>query len=297
MTLYETFAHGTPDFPVGIHDTIWPDGFRLYPHIHREFEFLLLTNGHGNMYINGQKYALCPGDGVFVNSGILHLGSWVDKNPCEFFAVVFAPEIFSEMGNNLIANKYILPVLKNKISLPVHYSREVYWQAAVLDSALQIHKLNKEKPVGFELCVKAQLLNLWQQCFAHSLPCVEAADKSLDDMISAMEFIRAEYASPLTLADIAARCHMSQGYFCRRFAEVMHLSPFAYLLKIRIDNSCRMLQSTKLPIGEVAGRCGFNSFSYFSKKFKELTGCTPMAYRKKYGAGKTNLYLDASAPE
>ncbi len=285
MSSYENLSHGTPDFPIGIHDTHYDDGFWLYPHIHREFEFLVMTQGAGTVFIDGQPFDIGSGDGVFINSHSLHLGKKTDLSPCRFFAIVFAPEILGG-ENDLVTYRYIRPVTENKISFPALYRPNVDWQKEVLDRALHIHAVNKEQLPFAELIIKEELFGIWRLCFSHGEKSSASQNPVLKDMIKAMEFIRAEYASPITLKDIAASVNMSEGYFCRKFSDSMHISPFEYLLRIRIDNSCRMLQSTNLSISEAASACGFNSFSYFSKKFKEYVGKTPTAYRKKYNSSR-----------
>ena len=60
------------------------------------------------------------------------------------------------------------------------------------------------------------------------------------------------------------------------------MSPLDYLIKIRIQESAKLLQKSDLPIGEVALNCGFNDFSYFGKHFKREMNCSPREYRKKY---------------
>ncbi len=285
MSSYENLSHGTPDFPIGIHDTHCGDGFWLYPHIHREFEFLIMTQGAGTVFIDGQPFFISAGDGVFISSHSLHLGKKTDTSPCRFFAIVFAPEIFGGEGD-LVSRSYIRPVTENKISFPTLYRPSVEWQKEVLDRALHIHAANREHLPLAELIIKEELFAIWRLCFAHGERASASQDPALRDMIKAMEFIRAEYASPITLKDIADSVNMSEGYFCRKFSDSMHISPFEYLLRIRIDNSCRLLQSTNLSISEAASACGFNSFSYFSKKFKEYVGKTPTAYRKKYNSAR-----------
>ncbi len=279
MSTYENMPHGTPDFPIGVHDTHCADGFRLYPHTHREFEFLVLEEGHGNIFIDGAEYALSPGDGAFVNSRALHLGQRSDPLPCRFFAIVFAPE-FLGAENDLIFQSYVRPVEENKITLPAVYRREIDWQREVLNKAVHIHGINKKRPPCGELIIKEELFGMWRLCFMHSEKNSASVGSGLGDMISAMEFIRARYALPLSLKDIASSINMSEGYFCRKFSAAMHITPFEYLLRIRVDNSCRMLRDSDAPVGEIAVRCGFNSFSYFSKRFKEFVGCTPQEYRK-----------------
>ncbi|MCD8049230.1 MAG: AraC family transcriptional regulator [Clostridia bacterium] len=280
--MYEDVPHGSADFPIGVHTTVCERGFALYPHTHREFEFLMLKSGSGIMNIDGCEYKLKAGEGVFVNSNSLHFGERETNERCVFFAIVFSPEIFGSFGSDLIMNKYVSPLLEKKMDFPAHYTEKCEWQREVLEGAEEVYNLAEERKSGFELSVKAILMNMWRLCFEHGTPASASSGDILERMKAAMEFMHREYASPLTLADIASETNMSREYFCRSFSKTIHMTPYKYLNRIRIDNSCAMIQTTNLPIGEIAQRCGFNSFSYFSKRFKEYIGCTPTEYVKKY---------------
>ena len=52
-----------------------------------------------------------------------------------------------------------------------------------------------------------------------------------------------------------------------------------YLLSLRINKACEMLQNTDYAISDIAMRCGFSSSSYFTKLFHAKSGVTPRQYR------------------
>ncbi len=280
MNYYENLSHGTHQFPIGIHYTECPDGFKLYPHIHNEFEFLVLQSGKGVIYIDDTPHEISAGDAVFINSHQLHFGVPADAEKANFFAVVFSPEILGSYGDNLIFNKYILPVIKRKLQFPEVYTCANPWQASVIETLNRIYAAYSEGAIACELEIKSLITELWRICYSNSHKCAISRDITLENMKKAFEFIQNEYSSPLTLDEIASQINMSKGYFCRKFSEMVHMTPFEYLLRIRIENSCRMLSESSLSIGEIAQHCGFNSFSYFSKMFKQLMGCTPREYIK-----------------
>ena len=282
MDYYESLNHGTGGFPVGIHDTTCEKGFSLYPHIHREFEFLVVKKGSGKMYVDGEEYDIKAGDAVFINSEELHVGIGVDENEAEFFAVVFAPEVFGSFGEDVIMNRYILPVMNKTVKFQRVYPGNISRQKNVCELLEELHEAHALGSDGFELKIKSLLMQIWQLCFESRKQETDRnySDRTIEDMKKVFLYIREEYASPLSLEDMAMEVNMSREYFCRRFSELMHMTPFEYLLRIRIENSCRLLGGTDMTIGEIATECGFNSFSYFSKIFKRITGCSPREYRR-----------------
>ncbi|MFD2876980.1 helix-turn-helix domain-containing protein [Paenibacillus rhizoplanae] len=50
--------------------------------------------------------------------------------------------------------------------------------------------------------------------------------------------------------------------------------------RVRIDASCRLLESGKYTVKQISSQVGFTTYNYFFKVFKELTGTTPHAFCK-----------------
>ena len=79
------------------------------------------------------------------------------------------------------------------------------------------------------------------------------------------------------IADAAA---VSTRECLRCFRASIRQSPMEYLIDYRIRTARKLLETTDLPVTEVALRCGFNSPSYFTKQFHSICGVTPNACRK-----------------
>ena len=273
MKKYENMKHGTDDFPVGIHNTICENGFALYPHIHREFEFLVMEEGRGTVYIENEKFEIKEGEGVFINSEELHIGVKTDNIKASFFAIVFAPEVFGNFAMDIIMQKYVEPVIKNKIR-----------PKRLLDEKT-VGVLRKIRNTESELEIKALLYTAWDLCIKGAEKSPDSSKtKVVEDMKAVISYIQENCGKDITLEDMADYLKISRSYLCREFKKVVHMTPFEYLLEIRIDQGCKMLENTDLSIGEIAGKCGFNSFSYFTKIFGEKVGCSPKEYRRRHGA-------------
>jgi hypothetical protein len=61
---------------------------------------------------------------------------------------------------------------------------------------------------------------------------------------------------------------MSERNFLRHFSAEIGLSPSDYLLKVRLDMSCRLLVETDLPVDKIARRCGISNGGQLSKLFR-----------------------------
>ena len=87
-----------------------------------------------------------------------------------------------------------------------------------------------------------------------------------------LKYIGANYASPISLSELSRLAGMSPKYFCRFFKAALHRTPVDYLNYYRIEQACRILTATVLPMTETAYRYGFNDSSYFVKTFRKYMG-------------------------
>ena len=72
---------------------------------------------------------------------------------------------------------------------------------------------------------------------------------------------------------------ISQFHFGRLLKRSLGRSPDQYQRQQRVERAKTLLKHTDKPIVEIALECGFNSHSHLGRKFRQLTGMTPKAYR------------------
>ncbi|MEU6716045.1 helix-turn-helix domain-containing protein [Nonomuraea sp. NPDC046802] len=87
---------------------------------------------------------------------------------------------------------------------------------------------------------------------------------------------------PLTLADLAAHAKTSVRTLTRRFHAETGLSPLQWLLHRRIDRARQLLETTELPMDQVAGKSGLGSADSLRKHMVGRVGLTPTAYRASF---------------
>lgn len=80
---------------------------------------------------------------------------------------------------------------------------------------------------------------------------------------------------------LACELGLGRNKLYARIREVTGLTPNEFTLKLKLDESTRLLHSNpELNISEISDRLGFSSTPYFSKCFKSVFGVSPLAYRK-----------------
>ncbi|MFE9177658.1 GlxA family transcriptional regulator [Streptomyces sp. NPDC007126] len=88
---------------------------------------------------------------------------------------------------------------------------------------------------------------------------------------------------PLTLADLAGHARTSVRTLTRRFHAETGLSPLQWLLHRRVDRARELLETTGLPMDQVAGKSGLGSADSLRKHMVGRVGLTPTAYRASFG--------------
>lgn len=87
----------------------------------------------------------------------------------------------------------------------------------------------------------------------------------------------------LTLDDIAEHAALSTRTLNRRFRAQTGTTPLQWLLAARIRRAQRILETTQLPIEQVATTVGFESVTTFRARFRRVVGTHPQAYRRTFG--------------
>jgi transcriptional regulator GlxA family with amidase domain len=89
-------------------------------------------------------------------------------------------------------------------------------------------------------------------------------------------------ADNITLTDLAAHAHTSVRNLTRRFQAETGLSPLQWLLHQRVNRARDLLESTTLPMDQVARLSGLGSSESLRQHFARRVGLTPSAYRSSY---------------
>ena len=95
--------------------------------------------------------------------------------------------------------------------------------------------------------------------------------------------IQEQLAGPITLSSLSEAVSLSPAYLSTLFREETGETLSAYITRLRMENSMRLLSETNLKIYEIAEMCGYADTKYFSYVFKKYTNATPVEYREQRG--------------
>ncbi|MEU7156554.1 GlxA family transcriptional regulator [Streptomyces chrestomyceticus] len=86
----------------------------------------------------------------------------------------------------------------------------------------------------------------------------------------------------LSLKELAAHCHMSVRSFTRRFRQETGTSPAEWLTSARLKHARHLLESTELPVDDIAARTGLGSGTNLRQHMRVTLDTTPSAYRRAF---------------
>ncbi len=282
-TFRETIDHGSSEYPFGYYyEDIWE--FELHTidwHWHSEVEFILVEKGTAHLLAGSRRYTIREGEGVFINSRIIHRlecdGSTIIPN------MVFSPALLAPEGS-LIFNRYVEAVI-NSAEECIVFSKENSSGEKGITLLKKVFALQREKDNEMETV--STLLELWKLIYEisdltgrTSIPGTTSLARSRLQMI--MQYIHNNYAEQITLDELAAIVSLSKSSVLELFKQYLHTSPINYLIEYRLKCAGRLLKDTEMSVSAIAADTGFDNIGYFCRRFKDLFGTTPTKYRKQY---------------
>lgn len=280
----ELTQHGPTDFPIACyHDDL---SLGEVPwHWHDELEAVVIEKGYATVSAGNQTYTVGPGEGFFVNAGILH-GAWdVDDSGCRFHSVVFHPRLVGGSLDSVYYQSYVLPVIQNTGIDNMKLHPEISWQKNALDRIETAWQSGVNEPEGYEFIVRealSQLIFLLQRNMpaTQTLPGAKAVRDS-QRIKTMLRYVHENYVDEISTQSIASSAMISESECLRCFRATIGTTPIRYVRQYRIQRATQLLANTEEQISDIAIRCGFQDVSYFTKTFREAKGCTPSQYRSK----------------
>ncbi|MDQ0791802.1 GlxA family transcriptional regulator [Streptomyces sp. B1I3] len=87
---------------------------------------------------------------------------------------------------------------------------------------------------------------------------------------------------PLSLAELAGHARMSLRTFARRFKDEVGMSPGRWLAQQRVAQARHLLESSDLPVDDIAGRVGFATGTSLRQHLHAAIGVSPLRYRRTF---------------
>lgn len=281
--MMETIQHGSKEYPFHF----YYDNLELFDfhciewHWHTEFEFVYVETGTVYFGISDKQFALSEGQGVFINSKILH--RYFSQGNAIVPNFVLMP-YFIAAQDSLIYQKYVLPIMASPMDYQI-FSQDIPWQAQAL-SLMREMMAAQENASDVELVNSYLIQKIWHILYQNTD--VEHMGKKENYSASSqarlqlmMQYIHQKFAYNISLSDIADQAKVSKSTALNLFQRYLGISPVTYLVNYRLQEAAKLLASTEKKVTVISKDTGFDNVDYFCKAFKKYYKLTPTEYRKK----------------
>ncbi|MDB5898848.1 MAG: bacterial regulatory helix-turn-helix protein AraC family protein 43 [Ramlibacter sp.] len=155
-----------------------------------------------------------------------------------------------------------------------------------------IMKEDAERAAGSTIMIRGYLLQLiglvWRhygerlQQLSNAQPSAAAGRQTMARLLA---YLRDHVEQPVSLSDAASAVHLSPTYLAHLVKRETGKTFIELLTGRRIARARELLVHTDLSVKEIAYRSGFTDVAYFSRRFRQFEGCTPVSVRGGLQAG------------
>jgi len=255
-------------------------------HWHTQMHVYYLEKGSIEIFSLSGNTVLSPGDLYIIPPEEVH-GVRVCRAGTDYSDILFSLELITVPEGHFFHTGFIKPLREGLLRLPRMLSPDQEGYEAVKKHFLSIVQYDT-KHADYKSHVFMEALAM---CLKLMPLCRIAKDgepnplsgvRGNDAINICTVYIGRNYMKPITLQELAELVHLHPNYLCRLFKEYCGQTIFEYIASIRVSFATQFIRRYDKPLQEIAESCGFNSMSYFVRKFKQHMGMTPYAYSKLY---------------
>ncbi len=214
-------------------------------------QFLWVRSGVGRFRVNGESFSLSAGEGVFLRAGVTHsyAGEHFGTAWCTF---LMDTAVLDRLG----VGDYLC------FRVPAHLGRasDRLFRFASGESTLL-----SRSAAGYTF-----VMELFES--------ILEAEVAFSARVRRL--LESRYAEPLTLDDIASEIGCDRFSLCRSYKRERGITVMEELADIRIAKAMHLLKYSSETVESIGKMCGFDSPSYFGKRFREAVGVSPAVYRR-----------------
>lgn len=280
----ESTKHGEQLFPLQRYITILSSETSTVPaHWHEEAEFTQITEGCCQYQIQLTTYDLHPGDLIFLSPMVLHSIQLSPALAMQSETYVFHMDFLGMNHADICSLRYLTPIATQKLVPPFVIPKEHPAYQDALELFHQISDIYQAKQIGYELRLKAlllQLITILLPYCTESSQLPESTNTYTQKLKLVLEYISLHYDEDLRIADLASLCYFSEYHFMRFFRKHVGMSCVEYIKNIRLQHAAELLTQSEDSTLDVSLSTGFRNLSYFHREFRKKYGMTPKQFRQ-----------------
>lgn len=256
-----------------------------FEHFHTFFEAFYVYEGTCEHEINHRKSIMTMGDFCIIPPGVNHSISVQDQS------IVIIMMMSSDVMENVFKNPLYVKdnILSNFFITNTRYSIQGAYLSChtgndkeLKDLIIQMMLESTNKYVEYDAVLTAYFSVFFGKLLRHYEKTFEIANTSEkeEQRYRFIAYIQGNHTK-VTLSDVAAHFHYSEGYTSRYIKETTGKTFSEILQESRMKHAVSLLKSTVIPISEIAYLVGYENSENFIRCFKKRYEKTPSQYRKE----------------
>ena len=215
----------------------------------------VIINGSGTYIYLNKKIKVNEGDIVFIPENIYCYSEWHGT-----------PEI-----------KVIY------VSCFMHYEQFRYEPQIInCDKEIKNDLIEIADLLSIDYIKELEAYSLFYKLLQKILPQMVRSKISYDKTLQkAIEFITDNWNHDFSIGDLARKCCVSESTIYHLFQKELGQSPIKFQNCIKINVAIEYLEKQNYSIATISRLVGFNSENHFRKVFTNITGTTPLKYKKR----------------
>lgn len=232
------------------------------------YHWLQTSEGEGIITFEDTTYTLLPNSGVLLLPNVPHRYEASSKQWRTYYLTFAGPAVRSMLE-----------------AINLHMCAFFHWeQQSPLNGFLEemlARQENSADQFGLQSSTDAYQLLLMLAKYGQ-LQNNTAISSNLDKLKPLLEWMETNYGDPsIGLQELAAPLQVSGRYLNTLFMQTFGLSPYAYLVRLRIRKAKELLiYHPKATVKEIAAWVGYREDSHFVATFRKQAGVTPQQFRR-----------------
>jgi AraC-like DNA-binding protein len=252
-------------------------GDRLGPRVLPDYEVVLILQGNVTYVVNRANWAAPAGSMLFTRPGFRETYLWDPAGPTRHAYFHFQAKQLPSRWPNL-STWPIVRANPNPVLAPLF--REV------LNRIFDHPDWPARPPAQTDALVVETLLSLYIETSRERSDFERDRPPQVNLAINRMrEAIDTDPHRRLALGELARTSGVSEKHLCRLFRQSLGCSPVQTHRLLCMQLALSLVARSNLSVKEIADRCGFEDPGYFSRKFTQVFGRSPLASRKHLRAG------------
>lgn len=247
-------------------------------HKHNEIQLSLIVKGYGKLIVGDSIHQFQTGDFFAIGANSPHLfKSEKEQGHVHMITVFFTKETFGENFFNLPD----LEELRSFFNFVVDGFQLQSNYEEISELFMKFPNASKTTRVLLFLELLQELVQADRKSLTNFTYPKETGSLAGKRMQTIFDYVLHNFQNEVTLDTVSNLIHMTPNAFCKFFKKRTNKTFFQFLIELRIEHACQLLQShSDLSIAEISELSGFKSISNFNKKFKLSKAVVASQYRK-----------------